>query len=240
MNNPYQHYLRQLKERRPEIAEFILCCERERLSEQDYTAMRNCVCSLTALSKEYGATQIHKLAEGLREALEQKEAMAQVSVISLSKVLLSACHEALIANSEAGSSETSKVFFPPHPVSTVAGKPILLSVDDDRTICNMVEAMFSEHAIIITAANGKEGLEMIRGHRPDLVLLDDMMPEMTGMKLLETLRQEADMPSVIMLTSSDRPQDIERAMNAGAADYVIKPFDPHLLAQKVYAQLSAT
>ncbi len=61
------------------------------------------------------------------------------------------------------------------------------------------------------------------------------MPQMTGMKMLEIMKAQADLVhvAVIMLTSSDRPQDFARAAAAGAADYVIKPFDPQLLKEKV-------
>jgi CheY-like chemotaxis protein len=227
----------QLKERRPEIADYLLRCERDHLTQEDYTAMRNCVRSLLSLGRHEDASRLYKLAETMRDALDEKNPAVRINLISLTRVLLLTCHEALTTTP--GNGGQKKTFSPPAPLAVGAVRPTLLSIDDDRIISEMVEAMFGSHATILTARNGMEGLEIIRRSRPDLVLLDDTMPKMTGMKVLETLHEDAELCGVrvIMVTSSDREQDIRRAMAAGAVNYVIKPFDPRILAEKVYKHL---
>jgi CheY-like chemotaxis protein len=233
MDAAYQHYVSQLKERRPEIADFLLRCERDHLTPEDYIAMRHSMRHLGALDNARYAPQLSQLAASMRDALNEENPAIRINLLSLGRVLLAACNEVLV--SQAGQTKTPDAFQPPVPLHN---KPTLLSVDDDRIVCAMVEAMFGPYMHVITAPDGLQGLHMIRLHKPDLVLMDDSMPHMTGMKLLETVRAEQDIAhiAVIMLTSSDRPQDLERASAAGAADYVIKPFDPAVLAEKVYKQ----
>jgi len=99
--------------------------------------------------------------------------------------------------------------------------------------------MFDGKACVLSVEDGHSSLVAISVLKPDLVLLDDTMPGMTGMRLIETLRSDDHLcdTNVIMLTSSDRPKDIERALDAGAMDYILKPFDPARLKQTVWAAL---
>lgn len=100
-------------------------------------------------------------------------------------------------------------------------KPKLLLADDDAMLHKMLANLFSQDAEILIATNGCEALESIERHRPDLVILDDAMPEMTGIKVLQRLRATPELSQipVVMLTASDRPQDIMRADERRAGIY---------------------
>ncbi|GAG57395.1 unnamed protein product, partial [marine sediment metagenome] len=92
---------------------------------------------------------------------------------------------------------------------------------------------------VITAANGKEGLEKAISERPDLILLDITMPVMNGHEMLERLRNHSDLKDtpVIMFTSLCEAQDIATASSYDIADYVTKPFDFTELMEKIASAL---
>lgn len=114
------------------------------------------------------------------------------------------------------------------------GKKILI-VDDDRDICNVVKDMFEANgALVYTAYNGEEGLRALYQNRPDLVLLDIMMPGIDGNETLERIRQLCDVP-VMMITVRDSQEDIERSFYGGADDYVTKPFKSRELLARATA-----
>lgn len=101
----------------------------------------------------------------------------------------------------------------------------IILVEDDDLIRRMYEQAFSfEKYTVETAVNGKEGLEKIRNNKPDLVLLDIMMPEMNGLEVLEKLKADPatkDVP-VVVLTNLASDQDAQEALTRGAVKYIIK------------------
>lgn len=104
----------------------------------------------------------------------------------------------------------------------------VLVVDDEVDIVSSVQYRleFCEFEVI-TAANGKEGLEKAASEKPDLILLDISMPVMNGHEMLEHLRNSPalkDIP-VIMLSAFSDAKDVTKAANLGIVDYVTKPFD---------------
>ena len=88
---------------------------------------------------------------------------------------------------------------------------------------------------MITAGDGAEALELVREHRPDLCVLDVMMPKLSGIEVLKQLRTDPALAGlkVILLTSRAQDLDLDRGFEAGADDYVIKPFSPQELRQRV-------
>jgi two-component system alkaline phosphatase synthesis response regulator PhoP len=116
----------------------------------------------------------------------------------------------------------------------------ILVVDDEPDYLNTVQCRLEwcEYKVI-TAANGKEGLEKARNEKPDLVLLDTSMPVMNGHEMLEHMKRDTtlrDIP-VIMVTALCEPQDVAVASSFGVADYVSKPFDFPELLEKIAAAL---
>jgi two-component system KDP operon response regulator KdpE len=116
------------------------------------------------------------------------------------------------------------------------GKKILV-IDDDYHINQLVKATFTEQgAEVVTAVDGQEGLRQFYTHKPDLVIIDLMMPEMDGWETTERILELADVP-IIMLTSLRDDADVIRGLDRGAIDYVTKPFSPNVLAARARAAL---
>jgi two-component system response regulator CpxR len=115
-----------------------------------------------------------------------------------------------------------------------------LLIDDDGEFCSMMQEFFANagHALEV-AHNGRDGLTRISAHAYDLVLLDVMMPFIDGMTVLQQMRKKTDMP-VIMLTARVEQKDRVEGLNAGADDYVPKPFDADELLARIRAVLRRT
>ena len=116
------------------------------------------------------------------------------------------------------------------------GTKTIMLVDDQLDLRTLVRMTLEDPSIrIVEAANGEEAIHMARDTHPDLMLLDWMMPGRTGLEVVQTLRQDpntADIP-VIMLTSRNQKEDIDRATAAGVQAHLTKPFSPLELLQTV-------
>ena len=110
-------------------------------------------------------------------------------------------------------------------------------VDDDRNILTSVSMLLEQEGYHVrTFADGASALSALSANVPDLAILDIKMPRMDGLELLRRLRQSADLP-VIFLTSKDEEIDELMGLNAGADDYIRKPFSQRLLLERVKAVL---
>ena len=117
-----------------------------------------------------------------------------------------------------------------------ADKTKILVVDDEPNIVQTLRDRLEMNEYdVITACNGKEGLETALQEKPDVILLDVIMPIMDGHEMLEALRRQpgGEEPSVIMLTARSQTQDISRANACGIDDYIVKPFDLSELLEKI-------
>ena len=115
--------------------------------------------------------------------------------------------------------------------------PTIALVDDDRNILTSVSiALEAEGYRIMTYTDGASALDGFKSSPPDLAILDIKMPRMDGLELLRRLRQNGDLP-VILLTSKDEEIDELMGLNAGADDYIRKPFSQRLLLERVKAVL---
>jgi DNA-binding response OmpR family regulator len=119
----------------------------------------------------------------------------------------------------------------------------VLVVDDDPVILKLLEVNFEMEGFqVVRAADGAEGLERARAVMPDIVILDVMMPRMTGYEVAKALREDdttAHIP-IIFVTARAQSSDVERGMELGVDDYVTKPFDPMDLVARVNALLART
>lgn len=116
----------------------------------------------------------------------------------------------------------------------------ILLVDDEPDLVGTVKYRLKFcHYEVVTASDGKEGLEKAVSEKPDLILLDTNMPVMNGHEMLEHLRNNPELKNipVIMLTALCEPQDIASASAHGIADYVTKPFDFTELMEKIKSAL---
>ena len=116
----------------------------------------------------------------------------------------------------------------------MSARRILIADDDPLLRAMLVHRLAADGYRVTTAENGGEALAAITEQQPDLVVLDALMPVMDGFEVLRRLKagKLSDAP-VIMLTALKREQDIVGALQLGAADYLIKPFIPDELGQRV-------
>jgi len=117
----------------------------------------------------------------------------------------------------------------------------ILVADDDVDIRELVEFKLSTLGHEITAvADGQAAIDACRGGRPDLAVLDVMMPGVSGLDAIRVIRADpalADLP-VILLTARAQEADVENGFDSGADDYITKPFSPRELALRVEALLA--
>jgi DNA-binding response OmpR family regulator len=118
----------------------------------------------------------------------------------------------------------------------MAGKKVLI-VDDDIKTVELVKLYLTRDGYqVLTAYDGIEALRLARESRPELIVLDLMLPDIDGLEVCRILRHESDVP-IIMLTARSTDQDKLTGLGLGADDYVTKPFSPKELAARVQAVL---
>ncbi|HZN12945.1 MAG TPA: response regulator [Acidimicrobiales bacterium] len=119
--------------------------------------------------------------------------------------------------------------------------PTVLVVDDDPVIQKLLQVNFEmEGYDVVIAGDGEEGLSLAREERPDLVLLDVMMPKMNGLDVAAAMRADELTQGIpiIMLSAKAQASDVQAGLDLGVNDYVTKPFDPLELLDRVGALLA--
>jgi len=116
-------------------------------------------------------------------------------------------------------------------------EPLVLAVDDEAGILRLMKLELTAQGFrVITAGNGEEALRLAEEQRPDIVLLDIVMPEMTGLEVMRKLREQMSIP-IILVTAKDSDIDKVRGLEQGADDYIVKPFSPEELSARIRAVL---
>jgi len=116
-------------------------------------------------------------------------------------------------------------------------RQLILVVDDEEPILKLLRVNLSKEGYdVATAADGESALALVEKQRPDLVLLDIMMPGLDGLQVLNLIRQRSDIP-VIMLTARQEVTMLGDAITLGADDYVRKPFSIPELKARIKAKL---
>ncbi|MBL7201187.1 MAG: response regulator transcription factor [Anaerolineae bacterium] len=114
----------------------------------------------------------------------------------------------------------------------------VLIVDDDERLLKMLQrTLVYEGLRVVTAADGRSALDQVHAHRPDVIVLDWMMPELNGIEVVQHLRAENDKTLVLMLTARDAIESRVEGLESGADDYLVKPFAPAELVARVHALL---
>jgi len=111
----------------------------------------------------------------------------------------------------------------------------VLVVDDEKQNRELLTELLRSECRVILAKNGAQALERAREQRPDLILLDVLMPDMNGFEVIQQLKNDdstRDIP-VIFISALDAPTDEERGLDLGAVDYVAKPFHPSIVRKRV-------
>ena len=115
----------------------------------------------------------------------------------------------------------------------------ILMVDDSRTMRNIQKNVLTQlgHTEVLEASDGKEALKILESEKPDLILLDWNMPNMDGLTFLKTFRATNTQTPVIMVTTEAERSRVVEAIKAGVNNYVIKPFTPDILQQRIQETL---
>ena len=108
----------------------------------------------------------------------------------------------------------------------------VLIVDDSPTDLQMVLNVVKEKFKVVAATSGTQALQIIDKAKPDLVLLDVSMPEMDGYQTCQQIKQRLDIP-VIFLSANDSTEEILKGYDVGGSDYIVKPFEPDVLFNKI-------
>jgi len=119
--------------------------------------------------------------------------------------------------------------------------PTVLVVDDERNIVELARLYLAKEGFrVLTAGDGQRALDLVQQERPDLVVLDLMLPQVDGWEVCRRLRQAGNEVPIIMLTA--RSEDVDRivGLELGADDYMTKPFNPRELTARVRAVLRRT
>jgi len=122
----------------------------------------------------------------------------------------------------------------------MTNKPLILVVDDDPKILRLLRVELTAQGFqVLGAERGRDALDLVQRQRPDLVILDIIMPGMDGLEVLRQLRESSGVP-VILLTAKGTDTDKIIGLELGADDYLAKPFNPEELTARVRAVLRRT
>ena len=103
----------------------------------------------------------------------------------------------------------------------------VLVIDDDPDVRLLLSVVLERLGVeVLAAGDGRQGLKIFEERQPDLVLLDAVMPEVNGFRVLETMRQQNQLVPIVMLTSRGEEPDVIRGLELGATEYLTKPFSP--------------
>lgn len=113
----------------------------------------------------------------------------------------------------------------------------ILMVEDEQEIYDLTKLYFDKEDLVLDhVVNGNDAIRYISTHKPDLVLLDVGLPDISGFDVIHKIKEISDVP-VIFLTSKKKVQDQINGLRSGAEDYILKPFHPQLLTEKVRIHL---
>ncbi|HEY9555153.1 MAG TPA: response regulator [Acidimicrobiales bacterium] len=118
----------------------------------------------------------------------------------------------------------------------------VLVVEDDPVILRLLEVNFElEGFNVLAAHDGAEGIELARAEHPDVIISDIMMPKVSGLELVQAVKGDPDLAAtpIILLSAKAQSADLKSGLDAGADDYVTKPFEPLDLVDRVNALLGA-
>jgi len=118
----------------------------------------------------------------------------------------------------------------------------IIIIEDEETLLNLLDKKLNQEGYeVIVARDGEEGLEKIKSNKPDLILLDIVMPKMGGFEVMEILRKDEELKKIpiIIISNSGQPVELDRAKELGVVDWLIKTdFDPQEVVDKVKKQFN--
>jgi len=118
----------------------------------------------------------------------------------------------------------------------------IMLVDDSKTMRHIQKSVLIQlgYSDVVEACDGQEAMDLLETTTPDLLLVDWGMPNMDGLSLVKAFRQSDTLTPVIMVASEPNKSHVAEAIKAGADNYVVKPFTPDLLSQRIQETLAQT
>ncbi len=125
-------------------------------------------------------------------------------------------------------------------MTPLSKQPLILAVDDEAGNLHLLRQILQDHYRLVFAKDGQRALELARQEQPNLILLDVMLPGMTGYEVCRALKADADTAAipVIFVTALSDPADEVIGFDAGAVDYITKPLSPPIVRARVRTHLS--
>ncbi len=113
-------------------------------------------------------------------------------------------------------------------MAKTTAKKSLVIVEDDESIALAERLILQEQFNVHIARDGEEGLALVKKHKPHAVVLDIMMPKLSGFEVCKRIREDASIKNtkVVMVTAKDQQRDETKGLDTGADDYIMKPFEP--------------
>lgn len=116
----------------------------------------------------------------------------------------------------------------------MSNKPHILIVDDDNRILKLLKKFLSQKDFLVsTSTSAHEAINLLKNFNYDLIILDVMMPEITGIEFAAKIKQSGSTMPIVMLTALSEPEDRIKGLEAGASDYITKPFEPRELLLRI-------
>ncbi len=241
-----QQYLTTLQNHADELEKLFSICQKNKLESKDRERLLFNSHRLAGNGAMFGFPDISKFGMELQDALNDKPDAQGESLVEKISVLTDACNKALSGDISISHKIENKVHNKikstksKSPSKASSELPLVLVADDDENIQNVIKDLLKKDARIITSKNSAEILDLVIKNKPDLILLDDIMPGgISGLEILEKIQSMEDIKNipVVMLTASDKADKVMQGLMAGAVDYIIKPFDPQKLAEKIQGRL---
>ncbi|MDD1721653.1 MAG: response regulator transcription factor [Euryarchaeota archaeon] len=116
----------------------------------------------------------------------------------------------------------------------------VLAIDDEDDVLRLIRIKLEREGFeVMTASNGEEGVEKVLAEKPDIVIVDVMMPKKDGYQVIKEVREElgSEAPPAIILSVRGGETDIAQGLAAGAVDYITKPFSPSELVERINVAL---
>ncbi|MFA5041017.1 MAG: response regulator [Bdellovibrionales bacterium] len=239
-------YIARTKEMTVKLESFAALCEKNELKETERQELKEIAHKYVGTGATYGFLFLTDAAREIEKLLDENIMIEAKKLEKPIHNMIDVC-QGLEAERH-GDVEASSLST--HLDSSNAGRegekrpgkrPTVVVVDDDENILAVLATLLEKDVNIFTGKNAEDARRLMLEHKPGLVILDDMMKDsISGMKFMEEIRGDPELSKipVIMLTASDKTEEVMRGLMAGAVDYVVKPFVPEELAEKVRTHLS--
>ncbi len=221
-------YLTQLEPRIAALELFIKQCARGVPTQEELEAIRMHAHSLAGSGSTYGFADISTRARALELEILDGQGRNANRLIQHGTDALTACKRALMTRDILPRKNVV-------PVAISGASCQMLVVDDDPSITSLVQHLLQEEANVAVARDGETAWKILAEFTPDLIILDELMPNLNGLELLERIRASALLKSVpvVMLTASSHNAHVGRATSLGIVDFIAKPFVPELFLTRV-------